>query len=127
MQAGYLPVHVIAQLQCTAYTDADFAGCVATHIPTTTGLLCIEGSNSHCPIHALSTRQDSAVSSTPEADIVAAGTVLRTRLTPALYTWDVLLDIPHMLDVHKDDIEAAIRAMVSGNTTYHGARTMRVW
>ena len=84
MQEGHIAERVVQSLECTACTDADFAGCVETQGTTSGGHLCLEGSKSHFVIHSMSKRQDSTASSTPEADMVAADTVLRTLLMPAL-------------------------------------------
>ena len=44
----------IYSLECVAYADAGFAGCFATLKSTTGGHLCIDGPNTHFPLHALS-------------------------------------------------------------------------
>ena len=84
MQEGHIAQSDVNSLQGVAYSDADFAGCLGTQRSTTGGHLCIEGNLSHCPIHSMSTLQDATASSTPDADIVAAGTVLRHMLVPRL-------------------------------------------
>lgn len=74
-----------------AYSDAEVAGCLDTQRPTTGGQICVEGRASHFPIHPLPKRQDSTASSTPEAEIVAADTVLRQLRMPSLDIWELLL------------------------------------
>lgn len=70
-------------------TDADFAVGVGTQRSTTGGAVCIEGPHSLFPIHVVLKRQEMTASSTPEADIVAADTILRVVLIPAPYIWEV--------------------------------------
>lgn len=82
MQESYVAHIVVATMQCVASYDSDVAGCVDTMRPTTGGHICLEGPSSHLPIHARSKRQDSTASSTPEAAIVAADTVVRTMRIP---------------------------------------------
>lgn len=67
----------------------------------------------HFPMLALSTRQDTTASSTPEAEIVAADTVLITILIVALDMWEVLRRKPKLLGILKKGNAAAIRVMVS--------------
>ena len=68
---GYRQEGIIADavdlLRTVGYADADFAGCYETLRSTTGGHLCIEGPKSHFPLHAVSKRQDSTATSTPEA------------------------------------------------------------
>ena len=66
------------------------------------------------PLHALSKRQDSTATSTPEAEIVSASTVIRTVLLPALDLWEILLKRPGMKGILKEDNDAAIRVMNTG-------------
>lgn len=114
MQEGYIAGRDANTLKCTAYTDADFAGCVETQRSTTGGHLCLEGPMSHYMIHAVSKRQDSTSSSTPEADTVSADTVLRTILIPALDIWAILRGETCINGILKEDNEEAIRVMGTG-------------
>ena len=91
-----------------------FAGCFETQRSTSGGHLCIEGPNTHVPLHALSKRQDSTATSTPEAEIVSASTVTRTILIPAMGLWEILLKGPKSQGILKDDNDAAIRVMTTG-------------
>lgn len=67
MQECYTSQRDAHVLQVVAYADPDVAGCVATMRSTSGGHLCLDGPSSHCPIHSLSKRPGSTVSSTPEA------------------------------------------------------------
>ena len=46
--------------------------------------MCIEGPTTHCPLHALSQRQDSTATPTPEDETVPASTVARTIIILAI-------------------------------------------
>lgn len=50
----------------------------------------MEGPSSHFPTRSLSKPQDPTASSTPEAFLVAAGTLVRTSVIPGLAIWEVL-------------------------------------
>ena len=82
----------IGSLDCVAYDDADVAGCFATTKSTTRGHLCIEGPNTHFPLHALSRIHDSIATSTPDAEIVSANTVVRTILILDIDCWGIVLE-----------------------------------
>ena len=73
------------------YVDADFAGDPATQRSTTGVHLCIEGENSHFPLHGVSKRQDCVSSSTPEAELVSGHYAYHTVLLPAMDLWETLL------------------------------------
>ena len=77
-------------LQIVAYSDAGFAGCVTTLRSTTGGHLCLEGRSSHCPIPSLSKQQVSTAASSPEAEQVAAESVIRQMRIPSLDMWGIV-------------------------------------
>ena len=76
--------------------------------------MCIEGPNTHFPLHALSKRQDSTATSAPTAEIISASTVVRTILVLAIDRWAILLERPGSMGILREDNVAAIRAMTSG-------------
>lgn len=90
-QEGHIAHSDASSLQVAAYSDAYFAGGLDTHHSTTGGHLCIEGQPLRFPLHSSSKQQDSTASATPEADIVAAGTVSRHVLVLSLGLWGLVL------------------------------------
>lgn len=83
-QEGYSSQQDAHNLQIAAYSDAAFTGCVETMRSTCGGHLCLEGPSSRVPIHALAKRPASAASSTPEAELVADDTVVRSMSRPCV-------------------------------------------
>ena len=75
------------------YADADFAGDPATQRSAAGVHLCIDGENSHFPLHGVSKRQDCASSSTPEAELVSGHYAYHKVLLPAMDLWETLLPI----------------------------------
>lgn len=53
MQEGHIAGSDVQSLEWTAYTDADFAGCVATQRSTTGRHLCLGGSKSQFLMHSV--------------------------------------------------------------------------
>lgn len=122
-------------LQVASYSDADFAGCVGTQRSTTGGRLRLEGPSSHAPIHSLSRRQDSTASSTPEAEMVDAGAVLRQMRLLSLDIWEVWLPKGDnaLRGILREDNVAAINVIQSGRNptmrcchTVHGVSINRI-
>ena len=82
----------MSALHPTLFADADFAGCPYTARSTTGGFLSLWGSHTRFPIAAVCRRQQCTSHSTPEAEIVAADTALRTIGIPALELWSIVLN-----------------------------------
>lgn len=103
-------------LQVVAYSDADFACCLATQRSTVGGHLCIEGRPSHSHLHSLSKRQDSTASSTLEAEFVDAVTVIRHMLVSSLDLWGMLRQkrYKNLRGVLREDNDACMKVIQSG-------------
>jgi hypothetical protein len=79
------------------------------------------------PLAALSKRQGCVSHSTPEAEIVAADTALRTEGVPALDLWETITGKKIPLKFYEDN-QAAIRVLETGRnpTMKHLSRTHKV-
>ena len=109
------------------YADADFAGDPATQRSTTGVHLCIEGENSHFPLHGVSKRQDSVSSSTPEAELVSGHYAYHKVLLPAMDLWETLLPTAGKGIFHEDNT-ARIQVIRTGRnpTMKHLHRVRRI-
>ena len=65
-------------VELTIYADADWAGDKPSFHSTSGCFLCLSGRNTFFPLAALSKKQTCVSHSTPEAEIVAADTAIRT-------------------------------------------------
>ena len=74
----------IEKLELCVFSDADWAGEKSTYKSTTSFFAFLLGPNSFFPISALSKKQTCVSHSTPEAEIVAADTSIRSEGIPAL-------------------------------------------
>ena len=73
------------------YTDADFAGDRRDSKSTSGVYIVIRGPHYFFPLGAVSKKQTVCAHSTPEAEIVAAYTSVRTEGVPALDLWETIL------------------------------------
>ena len=83
--------YAIESIDCIACDDAGVAGCFETQISTTGGHLRIEGHNTHGQLHVLARIQYSTVTSTPDAELIAASTCVRTSIILAMCLCDIIL------------------------------------
>ena len=95
------------------YADADFAGCSDSLRCTTGAHLNIQGPPSRFPPGAISKRQGCVSHSTPEAEIVAADTALRSLGLPALSLWETVTSVQSSLCLY-DDNQAMLAVARSG-------------
>ena len=72
------------ELSVSLFADADFAGCSQPMRSTSGSHMHIQGSHTRFPLSGGSKRQGCVSLSTPEAEIVAADTTLRTMGIPSL-------------------------------------------
>ena len=110
------------------FADADFAGCPYTARSTTGGYLSLWGKDTRFPIAAVCRRQQCTSHSTPEAEIVAADTALRTIGIPALELWSIVLNDEKLILQFQEDNSTMITVMKTGKnpTMRHLNRTHRV-
>ena len=80
----------MSAIHMALYADADFAGCVESLRSTSGARLNLQGPHTRFPLAGLSKRQGCVSHSTPEAEIVAADTAVRTIGLPAMDLWDIL-------------------------------------
>ena len=64
-------------LRLRVYSDADYAGCVATQRSTTGAVVLRSGAGFSAPLSFLSKRQGCVSRSTPESEVVAMDTAIR--------------------------------------------------
>ena len=109
------------------YADAEFAGDLATQRSTTGFHLCIEGENSHFPLHGVSKRQDCVSPSTPEAELVSGRYAYRKVLLLAMELRETLLPTAGKGIFHEDNT-AMIQVIRTGRspTMKHLHRVHRV-
>ena len=114
----------IEDLSLGLFADADFAGCAQSLRSTSGSHLQVQGEFTRFPLAGGSKRQGCVSHSTPEAEIVAADTALRTLGIPALSLWKVLAKIFPQLLFH-DDNQGMIGVVRSGRnpTMRHLERT----
>ena len=106
------------------FADADFAGCPKSLRSTSGSHLHIQGAHTRFPLSGGSKRQGCVSHSTPEAEIVAADTTLRTMGIPSLSIWETLTGRSPKLLFH-DDNQGMIGVVRSGRnpTMRHLERT----
>ena len=114
----------IEDLSLGLFADADFAGCAQSLRSTSGSHLQVQGKFTRFPLAGGSKRQRCVSHSTPEAEIVAADTALRTLGIPALSLWKVLAKVFPQLLFH-DDNQGMISVVRSGRnpTMRHLERT----
>ena len=114
----------IEDLSLGLFADADFAGCAQSLRSTSGSHLQVQGKYTRFPLAGGSKRQGRVSHSTPEAEIVAADTALRTLGIPALSLWKVLAKVFPQLLFH-DDNQGMIGVVRSGRnpTMRHLERT----
>ena len=114
----------IEDLSLGLFADADFAGCAQSLRSTSGSHLQVQGKFTRFPLAGGSKRQGCVSHSTPEAEIVAADTALRTLGIPALSLWKVLAKVFPQLLFH-DDNQGMISVVSSGRnpTMHHLERT----
>ena len=95
------------------FSDADFAGDVATSRSTSLVFLTLVGPNTSFPLSGQSKKQSCVSHSTPEAEIVAADLAIRTEGLPALQLWEKVLGRKVCIDFQEDNA-AAIQIMKTG-------------
>ena len=83
----------IEDLSLELFADADFAGCAQSLRSTSGSHLQVQGKYTRFPLAGGSKRQGRVSHSTPEAEIVAADTALRTLCIPAISRWKVLAKV----------------------------------
>ena len=115
-----------ADLSVELYTDADFAGLPSQH-STTGGFLVLTGPNSWFPLAAVSKKQTSVSTSTPEAELTALFYMVRNLGLPATELWSVLLDRKVLVNIFEDN-QAVLQIVRTGKnmTMRHFERTHRV-
>ena len=113
-------------LEHHSFYDTDFAGCVETQRSTTGSFHMIYGPSSQLPIAMVSKRQSCVSHSTPESEIVAMHTTLRTVTIPMMELWKPL--IPGLKVLVFEDNESMLQVMKTGRnpTMLHLGRTHRV-
>ena len=114
----------IEDLSLGLFAGADFAGCAQSLRSTSGSHLQVQGKFTRFPLAGGSKRQGCVSHSTPEAEIVAADTALRTLGIPALSLWKVLAKVFPQLLFH-DDNQGMIGVVRSGRnpTMHHLERT----
>ena len=114
----------IEDLSLGLFADADFAGCAQSLRSTSGSHLQVQGKFTRLPLAGGSKREGCVSHSTPEAEIVAADTALRTLGIPALSLWKVLAKVFPQLLFH-DDNQGMIGVVRSGRnpTMRHLERT----
>ena len=114
----------IEDLSLGLFADADFAGCAQSLRSTSGSHLQVQGKFTRFPLAGGSKRQGCVSHSTPEAEIVAADTALRTLGIPALSLWKVFAKVFPQLLFH-DDNQGMIGVVRSGRnpTMRHLERT----
>ena len=114
----------VEDLSLGLFADADFAGCAQSLRSTSGSHLQVQGKFTRFPLAGGSKRQGCVSHSTPEAEIVAADTALRTLGLPALSLWKVLAKVFPQLLFH-DDNQGMIGVVRSGRnpTMRHLERT----
>ena len=114
----------IEDLSLGLFADADFAGCAQSLRSASGSHLQVQGKFTRFPLAGGSKRQGCVSHSTPEAEIVAADTALRTLGIPALSAWKVLAKVFPQLLFH-DDNQGMIGVVRSGRnpTMRHLERT----
>ena len=112
----------IEDLSLGLFADADFAGCAQSLRSTSGSHLQVQGKFTRFPLAGGSKRQGCVSHSTPEAEIVAADTALRTLGIPALSLWKAKV-FPQLL--FHDDNQGMIGVVRSGRnpTMRHLERT----
>ena len=114
----------IEDLSLGLFADADFAGCAQSSRSTSGSHLQVQGKFTRFPLAGGSKRQGCVSHSTPEAEIVAADTALRTLGIPAISLWKDLSKVLPQLLFH-DDNQGMIGVVRSGRnpTMRHLERT----
>ena len=114
----------IKDLSLALYADADFAGCAQSLRSTSGSHLHVQGKHTRFPLAGGSKRQGCVSHSTPEAEIVAADTALRTLGIPAISIWRIIANRYPQLLFH-DDNQGMIGVVRSGRnpTMRHMERT----
>ena len=114
----------IEDLSLGLFAAADFAGCAQSLRSTSGSHLQVQGKFTRFPLAGGSKRQGCVSHSTPEAEIVAADTALRTLGIPALICGKVLAKVFPQLLFH-DDNQGMIGVVRSGRnpTMRHLERT----
>ena len=90
-------------LTLSLFADADFAGCAQSLRSTSGSHMHIQGNHTRFPLSGGSKRQGCVSHSTPEAEIVAADTTLRTMGLPAMSIWETLTGKSPKLLFHDDN------------------------
>ena len=114
----------IKELSLALFADADFAGCAQSLRSTSGSHLNVQGKHTRFPLAGGSKRQGCVSHSTPEAEIVAADTALRTLGIPAISIWRIIANRYPQLLFH-DDNQGMIGVVRSGRnpTMRHMERT----
>ena len=95
-------------LELWLFVDADFAGDRADLKSTSGGFLVLDGSYTYFPLGYVCKKQTAQSHSTPEAEVVALDTGVRTIGIPSQQLWKVLLGREPTLRVFEDN-EATIK------------------
>ena len=118
-------------VQLDAYPDADFAGCKRTSRSTSGGWFELgSGSTSGLTQAALewsSKRQSATATSTSEAEMSSAASLLKNAAVPSLGLWERLLKRPVPIRLLEDN-QATLKIMQSGYSAKlrHMGKTQRV-
>ena len=87
-----------------AYPDADLCGTFDTTRATSGGFVELIGAGTFFPLDWFSKRQSTTSHSTMEAELVAAGKMLRESLIPIQSLWSLLLQRKVVSVVHEDNM-----------------------
>ena len=75
------------------FSDASFAGDLKDSKSTSGGILCLVGPNTFVPIAWLCKKQGAVSRSTAEAEVISLDAGIRMEGLPALYLWDIVIDL----------------------------------
>ena len=75
------------------FSDASFAGDLKDSKSTSGGILCLVGPNTFVPIAWLCKKQGAVSHSTAEAEVISLDAGIRMEGLPALYLWDIVIDL----------------------------------
>jgi hypothetical protein len=98
------------------FCDAGFAGDLNGSRSTGGGILCIVGPNTFCPISWLCKKQGAVSHSSAEAEIIAMDAAVRLEGLPALYLWDLVIDVFASKD-YKASLDVAQGNLLADKTT----------
>ncbi len=75
------------------FSDASFAGDLKDSKSTSGGILCLVGLNTFVPIAWLCKKQGAVSQSAAEAEVISLDAGIRMEGWPALYFWDIVIEL----------------------------------